>query len=206
MVAYPSPVTTAARRLEYLPVRWLTEHPHPDNPKAHDLPAITASLTQFGYADTVLLDERTECLISGHGRVEALAALEAAGGPPPDGVKVVKGEWRIPVTRGWSSRDDDEARAYLLAANRIGERAGWEPEPLANLLRDLHGSVPMLVELAGWTDDERLAAYTAAWGSENPFDGDGGQGPGEFPGVGDEDDTDFRCPSCGHEWNGKPRP
>jgi hypothetical protein len=88
------------------------------NPKLHALEGIAASMLEFGYADTVVIDERTGRTISGHGRIEAVQQLRDKGEKPPEGVKVVKGKWLIPVNRGWASDSDAAAEAYLLAANR----------------------------------------------------------------------------------------
>ncbi|MEU8356488.1 hypothetical protein AB0C27_10810 [Nonomuraea sp. NPDC048882] len=42
---------------------------------------------------------------------------------PPEGVKIGDdGVWLVPILRGWTSRSDAEAEAYLVAANRLTER------------------------------------------------------------------------------------
>jgi phage/plasmid-like protein (TIGR03299 family) len=79
------------RWTEYLPVATL--QPAPRNAKAHDLDALQRSLEAFGALEPVVLDERTTRLVSGHGRVEKLSTLEAAGAEPPEGV-VVDGHGR----------------------------------------------------------------------------------------------------------------
>lgn len=117
---------TAPRWSEYVPIRDLRGHP--DNPKDHDLALLGESFGRFGFVDFLAMDERTGLVASGHGRLERLVADEEAGDvEPPEGVIVdADGQWRAPVARGWSSADDDEARAYLAAANRIGEVGGWK--------------------------------------------------------------------------------
>src|SRR5688572_9588756 len=85
------------------------------NPKDHDLPSLMASLGRFGWTNPAVLDERTGRLVAGHGRWEACVALRAGGDPPPGGVYLDEdGEWLVPLLRGWQSRDDAEAEAYIV--------------------------------------------------------------------------------------------
>ena len=123
--------------------------PHPSNPKSHDLTGLVASIRRLGFAEPIVIDQRTGLNVSGHGRVEALALLAArvdAGetddqGQPytlPSGVVVAEdGQWLAPVYIGWSSTDDLEAEAALIALNRIGERGGWHDAPLLAVLERL---------------------------------------------------------------------
>lgn len=170
------------------------------NPKLHDLDGIAASMLAFGYADTVVLDERTGRTISGHGRVEAVQRLRDKGEDPPDGITVKGKTWLIPVNRGWASEHDAAAEAYLIAANRWGERAGNDREMLAAMIGDLAEYDEELVRAAGFDEVEQhdILAELADGGRR-------GQPPGEFPPVGPIS-ADYRCPSCEHEWNGAPRP
>jgi hypothetical protein len=120
--------------------------PHPDNPKGHDLDTLVESIRRFGFAEPIVVDQRTGLNISGHGRVEALTELRmlvAAGatdanGTPyavPTGITVDDDDrWLAPVFVGWRSRDDAEAAAALIALNRTTETGGWLNEPLADLL------------------------------------------------------------------------
>lgn len=115
------------------------------NPKLHDLEGIGESLDRFGIVETIVLDERTGQLVSGHGRTEKLTQLEGsyreqidAGVDPdvsvPEGVRVEEdGTWRVPVTRGWASATDSEAEAVIVALNRIGE-GQWNQSELYDVL------------------------------------------------------------------------
>lgn len=108
---------------------------HPDNPKAHDVDTIVASLTRFGFAEPIVIDQRTGLNVSGHGRVKALTVLRDRGDAPPDGIDVDDdGTWLAPVFVGWSSRNDDEAAAALIALNRTTETGGWVTDSLTGLL------------------------------------------------------------------------
>lgn len=170
------------------------------NPKLHDLDGIGTSMLTFGYADTVLIDERTVRTISGHGRVETVQRLRDKGEDPPDGIVVKGGKWYLPVIRGWASENDAAAEAYLIAANRWGERAGYDRDLLATMIGDLAAYDEELVRAAGYDELEQhdLLAELADGGRR-------GQPPGEFPPLGPIA-ADYRCPSCDHEWNGDPRP
>lgn len=119
--------------------------PDPRNPKGHDVDGIRSSIETFGYMEPVLLDERTGRLVGGHGRLETLVAMRDAGAEAPQGVVVVRGTWKLPVTRGWSSRSDADAGAALVALNRYVERGGWNHDGLIELLGELD-------------DDQRLVA------------------------------------------------
>ena len=106
--------------------------PHPGNPKQHDIGLIVASLRRFGFLDPVVVDQRTGLLVSGHGRTKALESMRADGEEPPAGVE--GDEWLVPVYEGWSSRDDDEAAAALVALNRSTEAGGWDEDALRSIL------------------------------------------------------------------------
>lgn len=133
-------MTEERRRIEYLPLASLKAHPR--NPKDHDIGEISKSIQRFGFLDAVIIDERTGQLVSGHGRVEALRALHRQNqhqvptgiGPPPIGKD---GDWYVPVQRGWASKDDTEAEAFIIAANRLVEIGGYNDENLEAILLDL---------------------------------------------------------------------
>ncbi len=120
------------RQIEYVPLDDL--RPDPRNPKGHDGGTIRSSIDRFGVADTIVRDDRTGYIVSGHGRREALLAMREAGQSPPDGVT---DDWQVPVTTGWASRSDNEAAAALIALNRTTELGGWQDDELISLLADL---------------------------------------------------------------------
>ena len=101
----------------------------PENPKFHAVESIKASLRRFGLGAAFVIDDRTGLLVSGHGRREALLAMRTAGEEPPEGAE----GWRVPVVF-WRSRDPGEARAFLLAANRLTEEGGWDAPRLEAIL------------------------------------------------------------------------
>lgn len=141
-------VLSGERRIEYLPLEQL--QPATRNPKRHAEPELDASLDRFGYAEPMMLDERTGRLVAGHGRLESLRRLREKGGEPPEGVRVEAGKWVVPVVRGWGSFDDKEAEAYLVASNQLTIAGGWDHGELAQLLRSLDGAA----EGVGFSSEE----------------------------------------------------
>lgn len=138
--------------LEHMP---LDELPDADqNPRVHDSDTLGDSFTRFGYVDPCLIDERTGKLLEGHGRKHKLIELRDSGAAPPEGITLAAdGTWLVPVIRGKSTADDDEARALLIALNRITERSSWEPEGLASMLDSLSKSDGGLVGVGYAPDD-----------------------------------------------------
>jgi hypothetical protein len=157
------------RLVEYLPLDGLV--PATRNPKAHAHDTLRASIGRFGYTAPALLDERTGRLVAGHGRTQALAAMRAAGEHPPAGVQVGDGgAWLVPVVRGWASRSDAEADAYLVADNQLTIAGGWDDSALEALLADLTATDPDLTGLLGFSD-EQLAGLLEDTAGGGPGDG-----------------------------------
>jgi hypothetical protein len=156
-------LVTEKRRIEYVRLSEIVGAP--SNPKLHNKIGITKSIVHFGFTSPLLLDERTGRIVAGHGRLEALLSLRddpglmarlsselRVDGGRPAGIAVGDdGEWMAPVARGWSSVNDAEASAYLVADNKLSE-GGWDSEELARLLDNLEDS--MLVDLTGVDLDE----------------------------------------------------
>jgi hypothetical protein len=124
------------------------------NPKQHDLPALKRMVTRFGYTAPVLQDERTGKLVAGHGRVETLADLKSSGQDPPAGVSKDGNEWLVPVVRGWASRSDTEAEAYILADNQGTILGGLDSDLASLMLADIALVDPTLPLDSGFDDAE----------------------------------------------------
>lgn len=148
--ARTQPPPERSRQLVFMPLSDI--RPAPRNPKEHDGPAIRGSIERWGLADLPVLDERTGRLVSGHGRLEQAQTMYAAGQDPPDGVEVdpSTGEWQLPVVRGWSSRSDPEAEAYLVMANQSTIMGGWDQRGLADVLSDLAAIDEELLNASGF--------------------------------------------------------
>src|SRR6185503_17833321 len=105
----------------YLPIDALL--PNPCNARthsSHQRRQIAASIKAFGFTNPVLIDNRNT-IIAGHGRVEAAKLL---------------GIDRVPTVR-LEGLTQDQIRAYVIADNRLAEKAGWAKEILAIELQHL---------------------------------------------------------------------
>jgi DNA modification methylase len=86
---------------------------------------ITDSIERFGVISPIIADERGR-IVAGHARAEAakLAGLK-----------------HVPVIR-LSHLSETEIRAYMLADNKLAEKAGWDRELLAIELEELQIALP----------------------------------------------------------------
>jgi len=175
-------------RIEYMPLSKLVRAPR--NPKQHDLGALHQSINRFGYVAPVLINEATGRIVAGHGRIDALQQMKAAGHSPPLRVKVKDGEWLVPVIRGIRFKDDAEAEAYLVADNNLTLLGGWDDNTLADVLSDLAAQDSL--EGTGFDGDD-LDALLARLAP-----------PSEFPEFDENLDLSnikkIKCPQCGHEF------
>jgi DNA modification methylase len=115
-------------KIEYSLVRDL--RPYPNNARTHSkkqVRQIARSIEKFGFCNPVLIDDDKQ-IIAGHGRVEAakLLGLEA-----------------VPTCR-LSHLSEADKRAYILADNKLAEKAGWDKELLAI---ELQGLLDLNVEI-----------------------------------------------------------
>jgi DNA modification methylase len=120
-------------KIEYTSVREL--RPHPNNARTHSkkqIRQIVNSIAQFGFCNPVLVDDAKQ-IIAGHGRVEAAKLL---------------GIDAVPTVR-LSHLNDADKRAYVLADNKLAEKAGWDRELLAIELQGLI-ELDVDIELTGF--------------------------------------------------------
>jgi DNA modification methylase len=97
--------------------------PYPRNARTHSkrqIRQIADSIGAFGFTNPVLVD-RSATIVAGHGRVEAAKLL---------GMK------KVP-TICLESLNEDQIRAYILADNKLAEKAGWDNSILAIELQHL---------------------------------------------------------------------
>jgi ParB-like chromosome segregation protein Spo0J len=182
----PKETKAPERRLEYMPLASLKSATR--NPKRHDDASLGTSIGRFGYVEPMVLDERTGRLVAGHGRLEALRARKAAKEDAPQGVRMEDGEWLAPVLRGWASRSDTEAEAYLLASNQLTFAGGWDDAQLATLVKELEG----LGAMDGLGFDEAQLARILAEVSNVTFK--------EYDEAIAADVAMTECPQCGHRF------
>jgi ParB-like chromosome segregation protein Spo0J len=108
-------------QIETVPAHAL--RPYCRNARTHSkrqVKQIMASIKRFGFTNPILVSDDYE-IIAGHGRFEAAKQLGLAG---------------VPVVR-LSHLTEEERRAYVLADNRLAEKAGWDKEILAIELQGL---------------------------------------------------------------------
>lgn len=145
------------RRIEYVPLAEIREAAR--NPKAHADAELQQSIDRFGYVEPMVWDERTGRLVAGHGRLSALRVAKEAGQAAPKGIRKKGAEWLVPVLRGWASRSDMEADAYLLASNQLTIAGGWDELELATLLKELESGGA--IEGLGFNDAQIAQILTA---------------------------------------------
>jgi hypothetical protein len=112
-------------------VRSLSQlNPNPRNARTHSrrqIRQIADSIAAFGFNSPILVDENA-VIIAGHGRVEAAKLLGMTGVP----------------TVCLSHMTEAEKRAYVLADNRLAEKAGWDEEILPLEFQTLFEIAPEL--------------------------------------------------------------
>ncbi|MFM9697919.1 ParB N-terminal domain-containing protein [Streptomyces europaeiscabiei] len=196
------------RYIDYVPLTDLT--PAPRNPKRHELELLIDAIRMHGLVEVPVADERTQCVLHGHGRREALIEMQNRGMSLPGGVVLDEdGGWLVPLMRGWSSRSDAEAEALAIKLNRLPGEGGWDPREFAAVLEDLATGDPELFDSLAISADEMDKLF----GQVDPETLPGGLREDEPPtlhlpddGDGDSDpspDDDGRaahttCPACGH--------
>ena len=97
--------------------------PYARNARTHSpkqIAEIAASIKAFGFNNPVLID-KDNGIVAGHGRVEAAKVLGLA---------------TVPTIR-LEHLTDAQKRAYILADNKLAEKAGWDREILAIELQNL---------------------------------------------------------------------
>ena len=107
--------------LTFVPIGALRADPR--NPRKHrriQVRAIARSIDAFGFNAPSLVD-KTSQIVAGHGRYEAARFL---------------GLERIPVI-SLDHLTEAQARAYLLADNKLAERSSWDDASLALQLKEL---------------------------------------------------------------------
>ena len=118
----PGPTAPAAcGRFELLPLDQLK--PNPLNPRKHSreqIRAIARSIEAFGFNAPILIDKNKQ-IVAGHGRFEAAKLL---------------GRAEVPVL--WLEHlTEAQAKAYMLADNKLTDRSSWDDAALAARLKEL---------------------------------------------------------------------
>jgi ParB-like nuclease domain len=107
--------------LQYRPVGDLKNNPRNARVHSkHQIRQIASSIKAFGFTNPVLLD-KDNTIVAGHGRVAAAKLLGISD---------------VPTIR-LENLSSDQLRAYVLADNRLAEKAGWDKSILAIELQHL---------------------------------------------------------------------
>ncbi len=145
--------TSTPRYITYVPLDAI--RPHPQNPRTHDQPAIIDSIRRHGFTNAVQVCERTQLLVAGHGRWEALVVMFAAGEPMPEGIVVDDdGQWLLPVQRGWSSGSDAELAAYVIKDNELAMLGGYDDRKLSGMVEEILAESPEEFDALPFGDEE----------------------------------------------------
>lgn len=112
--------------------------PYGKNPRKHgdDIEGIVKSIEHFGWTNPILVQEGTQRIIAGHGRLEA--AQKA-------------GLSRVPVI--FLDMNDDDASAYTIADNKLTEMSKWDDAALSSILEELK-DCNFDLSLTGFSKDE----------------------------------------------------
>jgi ParB-like chromosome segregation protein Spo0J len=152
--------------------------PHPQNYRVHpeaQREQIKESLRANGtYRNVVAARDWT--VLAGHGVIEAARELGLA---------------QVPVVRLPVGPDSKAALKILAGDNELARLAEVDDAQLLAILRRI-GEADLLG--SGFTAE----SFAELEKLLNPA------APGEFPLVGEDLPTDFKCPKCGFQWSGKP--
>ena len=124
-------------QIEPLPISELQSYAN--NARTHSkkqIRQIARSIQRFGFCNPVLIDNHNR-IIAGHGRVEAAK---------------LTGLTTVPTVK-LSHLTETDRQAYILADNRLAEKAGWDKEVLAIELQALV-NLDFEVELTGFETAE----------------------------------------------------
>lgn len=159
-----SSVTLLSNSVELRPTALL--HPYTYNPRTHSkkqIRQIADSIRRFGFVNPILIDADGG-VVAGHGRLEAAKLL-----------KLVE----VPTLR-IDHLTDTERRAYIIADNRLAEKAGWDKEILSLELQALI-DLDFEVQLTGFETPEIDLLFSAQ--TADVIDLDEYEPPSNMPSV-----------------------
>ena len=149
------------------------EHPEPN------LKAVEDSLRQFGQVEPIVVNKRTEYIVGGHGRVDAMKRLG----------------W-TEVECVYVDLDEPAAIALGLALNRTSELAQWDMPLLECALQELKALESPFLPALGW-DEGALESLTSLTDSGNPLLDSVHYEHEERP---KKEPKSVKCPACAHEF------
>lgn len=140
---------------------------------------IENALNEVGAARSIVIDEGGN-ILAGNGTVEAAAQAGITR------VKVVEADGNEIVAvrrRGLTARQKQRLALY---DNRSAELADWEVDVVKQIVTEDAKA------LEGMFAEDEVARMLS---QKEP--------PADFPSVGSDIATDYKCPKCGYKWSGK---
>lgn len=150
--------------IEHLPTESLL--PYARNSRTHSdaqVAQLAASIREFGFTNPVLVRDNGT-IVAGHGRVMAAKLIGLA---------------TVPTIRV-SHLSDAQARAYVIADNKLALNAGWDDQMLADELRALD-ALGFGADLLGFDGDEIGELFAVAQPSASSVDPDAAPEPSATP-------------------------
>lgn len=136
---------------------------------------IVSSISEFGFTNPILIDEKFN-VIAGHGRREAALALDLKTVP------CIK-------AKGWT---EEQKRAYLIADNKLALNAGWDMDILRTEIGELQ-ALNFEIPLLGFSPAE-LDGIFGIDPQDGPQENEGGDADARMM---------VECPECGRRFDGK---
>jgi DNA modification methylase len=123
----------------YFPIAFIV--PDPSNPRKHSpeqVRAIANSIEAFGFNAPILIDKANR-IVAGHGRLEAARLL---------------GFEEVPAIR-LEHLSEHQAKAYMLADNKLTDRSSWDERQVAIVLKELSNiALDFEIEATGFEPPE----------------------------------------------------
>lgn len=132
-------VYTSLKNIEIIAIPVDSLAPYARNARTHSdaqIAEIANSITEFGFTNPVLIDEKNE-IIAGHGRVLAAKSLGLVEVPT--------------ICLGWLT--DQQKQAYVLADNQLALNSGWDLETLNIEIKSLD-ELGFNIGLLGFSADD----------------------------------------------------
>lgn len=190
----------ADERLEtiWLPVWVVAGMAADENPKLHDLQALSESFRDYGFSDPPKWDKTLNGgkggLVFGNGRAECLFRMEETGRPRPRGVALHRdtGRWLMPVKIGLDLESQQQALKFLIDHNNLTLSGGtltaldasrmFDTEQYLTLLDSVGGALTVDendIELIRAFHDEPLDLSDEDEDVDENLEPDGADGDGE---------------------------
>ena len=91
-----------------------------ENPKKHDLMAISQSIRKYGFRDPSIFDGTLGGIAAGNGRLQAVAMIREMGYEPPLGIATDEvGNWYVPMIFGIDAPSKAMAEAFAIDHNNL---------------------------------------------------------------------------------------